>query len=443
MPEITIYVTNYNYGQYLEKCLDSVLNQTYKDFELIIIDDGSTDNSVQIINKYWDYATHVMLQKNQGLIKTNNNAIHLAQGKFIMRVDADDYLREDAVEKLHNEIVRQQDAVLVFPDYYIVDENDSILSQYIRHNFKKDVTLFDMPAHGACTLIDIEYIKKIGGYDERHTRQDGYDLWLKVIRDKKKVANVNEPLFYYRQHGNNLTKNELSLYQARCAIKSNYYPTRKRTVCIIPYHQLPAIKQPFGLEKIGNNNIISLIVDTVKSSNVIDEVYLATSHKEVIKYAKEAYGDELNYVLRDRESSSQSYRNAIIDILSERDDIEYVIIIEPEYPFLKPNYIDELVYTLEIFDVDFVDSVRIEKDNFYYHDGSGMMPLRRNSRLRYEREDLYRRTGGLSAYRAKSYGQELETLKNGHIMIDEISAFKVDSEINLMLARALYEAHFS
>ena len=90
---ITIYITNHNYGKYIKQSIESVLNQTYKNFELIIIDDGSTDNSKNVIEKYTNNKkVKIIYQNNKGLTVSNNIAIKISQGKYITRLDADDWL---------------------------------------------------------------------------------------------------------------------------------------------------------------------------------------------------------------------------------------------------------------------------------------------------------------------------------------------------------------
>ena len=99
-PKITVYITNYNYGQFLRQAIESVLIQTEQDFEIILIDDGSTDDSVSLIQSYIDHPKiKIVLQQNKGLTISNNLALKLSRGKYIMRLDADDYLAENALEK--------------------------------------------------------------------------------------------------------------------------------------------------------------------------------------------------------------------------------------------------------------------------------------------------------------------------------------------------------
>ena len=180
-PLVTVYITNYNYGRYIKKAIDSVLNQSFKNFELIIIDDGSNDNSKKIIERYNNHKKTISIfQKNKGLTVSNNIALRLSRGKYIMRLDADDWLVPFALEILSNVLEKNEKIGLVFPDYYEVNSDDKIIELVRRHDFKK-VTLHDQPAHGACTMIRKKCLLKTGGYNEAFACQDGYDIWVKFI----------------------------------------------------------------------------------------------------------------------------------------------------------------------------------------------------------------------------------------------------------------------
>src|SRR5210317_2136774 len=103
VPLVTVYITNHNYGMYINKAIKSVLNQSFKNFELIIIDDGSIDNSKEIIEKYKNHKKiKIIYQKNKGLTVSNNLATRLSRGKYIMRLDADDWLDMNALQIMSN-----------------------------------------------------------------------------------------------------------------------------------------------------------------------------------------------------------------------------------------------------------------------------------------------------------------------------------------------------
>lgn len=198
---ISVYITNHNYDKYLKQSIESVLDQTFQDFELLIIDDGSTDNSREIIEQYRDHPKiSIIYQNNKGLNITNNIAMRASNGKYLMRLDADDFLEKEALEKMSSALESDGELGLVFPDYYYVDAEGNRTGIEQRHNFEKEVSLYDQPAHGACTMIRLQFLKELGGYNESFTCQDGYDLWIKFITHHK-VSNINIPLFSYRRHG--------------------------------------------------------------------------------------------------------------------------------------------------------------------------------------------------------------------------------------------------
>tara|TARA_B100000941_G_C28229963_1_gene411058 strand:+ start:130 stop:612 length:483 start_codon:yes stop_codon:yes gene_type:complete len=158
-PLISVYITNYNYERFLKKAIDSVLAQSFRDFELLIIDDGSTDDSKKIIESYSSNCKiKIIYQQNKGLNVTNNIAARAAVGKYIIRLDADDYFATNALGRMSKKLEANPELGMVFPNYYYIDENDRIIGEEIRHDFDNDeVSLLDQPAHGACTMIRTDF----------------------------------------------------------------------------------------------------------------------------------------------------------------------------------------------------------------------------------------------------------------------------------------------
>ena len=132
MSKVTVYILNYNYGRYLSKAIKSVLSQTYKDIEVLVIDDGSTDNSDEILKEFSSQVT-VIRQQNMGLVRSIIKAFTIAKGDYVVRLDSDDWLEETCIEKLVNKIETSNNTALVFPDYFEVDEFGNILRQIKRH----------------------------------------------------------------------------------------------------------------------------------------------------------------------------------------------------------------------------------------------------------------------------------------------------------------------
>ena len=199
MIKVTVYIPTHNYGKYIGKAVESVLRQTMIDWELIIIDDGSIDNTNKILAQY---KTHpkikIIEQENKGLNTTNNIALRLANGKYIIRLDADDYFDENILLVLSNVLDTKPQVGLVYPDYYHINQKDQVIEIIRRKKIGEEVDLLDLPAHGACTMIRKQCLLDLKGYEEEFSCQDGYDLWLKFIK-RYKPYNVNIPLFYYRQ----------------------------------------------------------------------------------------------------------------------------------------------------------------------------------------------------------------------------------------------------
>lgn len=124
-PLISVIITNYNYGQYITKAIKSILNQTYRNIELIIINDGSTDNSDKIIkeliSKYPGRNIHYVTRENKGVVYTRNEGMKLAKGEYISYLDADDYFNRDYISKSYR-IAKESGADVVYPNWHYVDE---------------------------------------------------------------------------------------------------------------------------------------------------------------------------------------------------------------------------------------------------------------------------------------------------------------------------------
>ena len=133
MMKYSIIIPVYNTSKYLKKCLDSIINQTYKDYEVIIINDGSTDNSLDIIKEYSSKNKSIKYKsiKNSGLSVARNTGVSLARGEYILFLDSDDYIDKNLLNKLSiydNDVIRFQVREVL--------DNDSIIKEYNEHAFK-------------------------------------------------------------------------------------------------------------------------------------------------------------------------------------------------------------------------------------------------------------------------------------------------------------------
>lgn len=208
MPDISIIVPIYNAEKYLNKCLDSLINQTKKELEFILVNDGSTDSSESIIKKYNDRRIKYFKNKNQGIGKSRNFGITKSTGKYLMFLDSDDYLELEACEKLYQKATTEKLDLVVF-DFYRVEKQE--LKPVIINNFD-NTKLSDNP----CLLLDINLgpsnklfkrdliIKNNINFIENLKYEDTIFI-AETIANAKKIGKLNEFLHYYVIHSNSET----------------------------------------------------------------------------------------------------------------------------------------------------------------------------------------------------------------------------------------------
>jgi len=445
-PLVTVYITNYNYATFLEQAIESVLRQSFQDFEIIIIDDGSTDNSKEILKKYLEKENiKIIFQQNKGLNISNNVAMKLAKGKYIMRLDADDYLEKDALKVMVEYLEKDDKLGLVFPDYFIVDTHNNKKGVFVRHDFDSEVSLFDKPAHGACTMIRLDFLKALGRYNENYTCQDGYELWVKFI-SKYKVKNVNKPLFNYRQHGNNLTSNEEKILKTRAQIHKEYVkesPKNLKTLVIIPIRGQGIYTNNLAFEMLDGKNLLQHKIDNLLKSKYVSNIIVTSPSREIEVFINANYekNKEILFVYRPVEQTMYNVglNNTVNTVLEKVEkDFNIIAIASLEYPFISSETLDDAVNSMSLFGSDSLISVREENNTFYQHKGSGMEPILDQDKFtKLERESLYKHVGGLSLVKLDQFKKTRKVIsgKVGHIILDEKSILGIKSKFTFKIAK--------
>jgi glycosyltransferase involved in cell wall biosynthesis len=453
LPRVTIYITNFNYARFIDKAIQSVVSQTYSNIELIVIDDGSTDNSKEVLAKYIrDENINIVFQENKGLNRTNNIALRMAQGEYIMRLDADDFLATEAVEKMLMVFRDNQQIGLVFPDYYYINLENHIIGREVRHRFSDEVTLYDQPAHGACTLIKTEFLKHLGGYNEDYSCQDGYDLWLRFI-SLYKVGNINEPLFYYRIHPDSLSKNEKRILTTRRLIKASYahkaYGEKKYKVfAIFPLRLLKIGEYTWPQENVFGLPVYFFLINDYLKSNAIDKLIVTTSNPDIIRWGKDLFAgnSRVAFVYRrnDFEKMGVSLNPTINLILNHPDfdikDNDILVTCSPGYPFVGHQIMDEAVQNIQLFNADSVVSVRPDYANYYKHSGGGLVPFLDQQKFsKYERDLIYKYSGGIMVTIAKYYKRNKSMLSGriSHVAINQLESFHVETALDFEMFNVL------
>ena len=194
-PLVSVVITCYNYADYVEQAIKSILQQTYKNIELIIIDDGSTDKSLDIITKYRDSAK-VVSRKNKGIVYTRNEAIQLAKGKYLCFLDADDYFDKDYIGNMVD-IAEQTGADVVYPNWRIFGDRDEKVEF-------SDFTLQKLIKHEIhCTAESLIRVKSIGkNRFESETVAEDWDFFLGLALKGRKFVLAKDCYINYRVRQN-------------------------------------------------------------------------------------------------------------------------------------------------------------------------------------------------------------------------------------------------
>ncbi|HAL45121.1 MAG: hypothetical protein A2Y12_03425 [Planctomycetes bacterium GWF2_42_9] len=207
MPNISVCIPTYNREKLLKQTLDSVFAQTYKDFEVVIVDDGSTDGTKQMLENS-GYNVRYYWQKNSGDAATRNKLISLAEGKYISFLDSDDLLFPDSLERLAAAMPAGTEDTIVYGPYVAIDENGKLLYRKKRKLYSGKITsqLFNnILIHSCGSLFPTKILQEAAGFNTLYPVCSDYDLWLRLSLKCDFIA-VNEPVFMRRRHRGNLSK---------------------------------------------------------------------------------------------------------------------------------------------------------------------------------------------------------------------------------------------
>lgn len=230
-PMVTVLMSVYNGERFLKEAIESILTQTFTDFEFLIINDGSTDDSVKIIESYDDQRIRLINnEKNLKLIASLNKGVSLARGKYIARMDCDDVSMPDRLEKEVKFLENNHDYGLVGTWYTVIDAEgkDQYNRSYPSNNdlIKLFLSLNCPLAHGSI-MGRAELFKKNSYGSKEYPAVEDYELWVRMSKDTK-VYNIPEYLFKYRIYGESFSdsKTQLMYNQTLELSKKSYKENR-------------------------------------------------------------------------------------------------------------------------------------------------------------------------------------------------------------------------
>ncbi len=237
MPEISIIIPTYNNGKIIADSINSILNQSFKDFEIIVVDDGSTDNTKEVLKPFIDkkLIKYFHNKKNQGPGAARNKGILASKGKYIAFLDSDDFLLKDSLYIRYNFLEKFKDIPFVFSDYDLMYQNYTINSRLKEVSFlqfiedyklivKNDNSYYilksdfynlyfnfsPLPIWTGTVMLRKEILDYVGLFNVNYSHAEDLDLWLRIMK-KYQIGYIDKPLAVYNKPGSYLTKNNVKL----------------------------------------------------------------------------------------------------------------------------------------------------------------------------------------------------------------------------------------
>ncbi len=288
---VSIIIANYNYGKYLGRCIRSCLNQSLseRDYEIILVDDFSNDNSIKIANEYSKFINFKIIKnaKNLGVAISANKGFKAAKGKFVVRVDSDDYVTREFLNILSYYLLEYPEILSVSCDYYLVDEKEKKI---------RKVSSKENPV--SCGIMyNKTKLLKLGAYNKTFKHREEEELRIRIGK-KYETHHLNIPLYRYRMHASNKTKDidYQTVYKDKIGflnfssnykkIKSREKKLKKNIIAIIPARGGSKRLKNKNMLKIWGKPMIYWTINEAKKSSYIKNVYVSSENTKIINYAK-------------------------------------------------------------------------------------------------------------------------------------------------------------
>ena len=230
MPKVSVLLPSYNHKRYVEAAVRSVMSQTGVDFELIVIDDGSSDSSPQILAKLQaELGFAYIHRENKGVVATLDEALSLARGRYVCTFSSDDVMPPDRLKKQSDYLDAHPEAVACFGQVVPLLDGGRLGEMDMRYLRSVPQVSFEesflgkKALHGCAEMFVREKILAIGGYDRRYYFED-YPLYLKILHSYGPQPVLSDVVCcYYREHGNNMHVNHGRIYREILRVLSDNY----------------------------------------------------------------------------------------------------------------------------------------------------------------------------------------------------------------------------
>ena len=228
-PAVTVVIPAYNSAHYIAQALDSLKAQTFNDFEVIVVNDGSADrDELERILKSHPLPVIYVSQENKGVSAARNAAIRIAKGEFYAQLDADDQWTPDYLEVQLGLLSDNPDAAVVYPNATIVHDGSDATLEFMKISPSEGEVSFTSLVRQQCVIMTcvtarMSAIRGAGMFDESLRSCEDFDLWLRIVRNGGRIIYHRQPLVLYRRHEGSLssdrvwmTRNILAVFE-KCA----------------------------------------------------------------------------------------------------------------------------------------------------------------------------------------------------------------------------------
>jgi glycosyltransferase involved in cell wall biosynthesis len=226
MPKVTVVIPAYNAMTYLPETLNSVLKQTFTDFEILIINDGSKDNIIQWASEITDPRVKLISQENQGLPGARNTGIAHAQGEYIAFLDADDLWKATKLEKQVHCLDSKPEVGLVYTWTLLVDQHGrstgTVTASHTEGKVWEKLLLGDVIGSGSSAMIRRICFENVGLFDTELSSIEDCDMWVRIAA-RYPLAVIKEVLVSYRQHFTNMSRDyDKMIHNSRLKIEKKF-----------------------------------------------------------------------------------------------------------------------------------------------------------------------------------------------------------------------------
>jgi tetratricopeptide (TPR) repeat protein len=242
MAKVSVIIPAYNQAPYLSKSIQSVLDQTCQDFEIMVVDDGSTDDTAAVVQSFHDDRIHYIYQENRGLSAARNTGIDNSTAEYITYLDSDDLFLPMKIELLGGVLDQDPDIGFLAGQAVPIDELEKPVGKIFDAPMPGDLNqlLLGNPLHVGSVMLRRSWQEKVGLFDESLRSYEDWDMWLRLARANCRMSWVAKPVSLYRFHRKQMTRQGNQMTQATFAVLDKHFsdpdlPESWRSMCDLAY----------------------------------------------------------------------------------------------------------------------------------------------------------------------------------------------------------------